>query len=54
MAWDKPELLVLGTSVVQLIHGSPYGFTKCVWFFPDVRQPLFEWDATISAYEADE
>jgi len=53
MAWNKPELVVLDTSV-RLIHGSPYGFTKCVWFFPDVRQPLFELDATICAYEADE
>jgi len=53
MTWDKPELEVLGTSV-RLIDGSPYGFTKCVWFFPDVRNPWNEFDATIGAYEADE
>jgi len=53
MEWNKPEVVMLGISG-WLIHGSPYGFTKYVWFFPDVRNVVFELDATICAYEADE
>ena len=52
MPYGKPELVILGASI-QVIQGSPNPMSKGLYTYPEMRGQM-EYDATISAYEADE